>query len=139
MPVKFFSPEYAREFQEKLNSSEAYQKAGLGWRWTVGLISEAAPESNFPEASGLSLDLYDGVARSVEVSLEKAKACDFVITGAYSQWKKVMRKELDPTRGMLTGKLKVKGDLPTLIRYTRAANAMVDCSTQIDTVFPDES
>jgi putative sterol carrier protein len=72
------------------------------------------------------------------VPVEKAREANFVITGPYSRWKEVMRKQLDPTRAMLTGKLKVKGDLTTLIRYTKAANEMTEATTRLDIEFPDE-
>ena len=102
------------------------------------LVVEAEPDHNFKDAKGVLLDLFEGEARDVTmVSPDQARAADFVITGAYSRWKEVMRKQLDPTRAMMTGKLKVKGDLATLMRYTRAANEMTECTTRIDIDFPD--
>ena len=72
------------------------------------------------------------------MSAEAGKA-DFVITAPYSRWKQVMQKELDPTKGMMQGKLKLKGDLPTIVRYTRASQEMTECTTRIPVEFPDEN
>jgi putative sterol carrier protein len=139
MGVRAFSDEFAKAYQAELNKSEKYRQASKGWKWKVGLVVEAEPDRNFEESKGVLLDLFEGEARDVQmVSADQAKAADFVITGAYSRWKDVMQKKLDPTRAMLTGKLKVKGDLATLMRYTRAANEMTEATTRIDVDFPDE-
>jgi hypothetical protein len=39
---------------------------------------------------------------------------------------------------MVQGKLRVRGDLPTIIRYVNAANELVHLTGEVDTVFPDE-
>jgi putative sterol carrier protein len=139
MAVKAFSDEFARAYKDELNKSEKYRQASKGWKWTVGLVVEAEPDKNVKQAQGVLLDLYEGEARDVQmVPVEKAREANFVISGPYSRWKEVMRKQLDPTRAMLTGKLKVKGDLTTLIRYTKAANEMTEATTRLDIEFPDE-
>ena len=140
MPVKAFTQEFADAFKAEINKSSVYRQAGKGWRWTVGLVVEAEPDKNVPESRGLWLDLHEGEARDVkDVSAGDAAKADFVITAPYSQWKKVMRKELDPTRAMLQGKLKLKGDLPTIVRFTKASQEMTECTTRIDVLFPDEA
>ena len=113
MAIAAFSPEWAQAFKEEINRSPVYQQAGKGWKWTVGLVVDAEPDKNFPEARGVVLDLFEGQAREVHVgSAAEAQACDFVISGSYTRWKEVATKKLDATRGMLQGKLKLKGDLP---------------------------
>jgi putative sterol carrier protein len=139
MTVEAFTPEWAAAFKEEINRSEAYRKAAQGWKWTVGLVAEAEPDRNFPEAKGLYLDLYDGEAREVrQGTVEEAQGCDFVITAPYSRWKQVAQKELDATRGMLQGKLKLKGDLPTIVRYTKASQELTECTTRLPVTWPDD-
>jgi putative sterol carrier protein len=139
MTVEAFTPEWAAAFKDEINRSEAYRKAAKGWKWTVGLVAEAEPDRNFPEAKGLFMDLFDGEARDVrQGTLEEAQACDFVITAPYSRWKQVAQKELDATRGMLQGKLKLKGDLPTIVRYTKAAQELTECTTRLPVAWPDD-
>ena len=138
MAVKAFSDEFAAAFKDEINKSSVYKQAAKGWKWTVGLVVEAEPEKNFPEPSGLFLDLWEGEARSVKVvSPEEAGKCDFVITAPYTRWKQVMQKELDATKGMMQGKLKLKGDLPTIVRYTKSSQEMTECTTRIDIEYPD--
>src|SRR5919199_1343782 len=139
MAYKAFSQEWADAYKQALNESKVYRQAGKGWKWTVGLVVEAEPDKNVPEDQGLFLDLYEGEARDVRaVTGEQARKSDFVISAPYTQWKKVMLKELDPIRGMLQGKLKVKGDLPPIVRYTKASQEMAECTSRVEVEFPDE-
>ncbi len=39
---------------------------------------------------------------------------------------------------MMQGKLRVRGDLPTILRYVNAANELVVLTGEVDTIFPDE-
>ena len=139
MTVKAFSDDWAEQLTNELNNSSAYKAAAKGWKWTVGLVAEAEPDKNFPEARGVVMDLFDGAARSIKVGpATDAQKCDFVITAPYSRWKQVSKLELDATKGMLQGKLKLKGDLPTIVRYQKASQELTMCTTRVPTEWPDD-
>jgi putative sterol carrier protein len=140
MTYAAFSPEWAQAFKDEINNSDAYRQAAKGWKWTVGLVVEAEPDRSFPESKGLVMDLFDGGARDVRVgTADEARACDFSISAPYSRWKQVATKELDATRGMLQGKLKLKGSLPTIVRYTKASQELTNCTTRVPVAWPDEA
>lgn len=137
--VEAFSSEWAQLFKDEVNKSPVYRQAAKGWKWRVGLVVEAEPDRNFPESRGIVMDLFEGDARDIAVgTADEARACDFVITAPYSRWKQVAMKELDATRGMLQGKLKLKGDLPTIVRYTKASQELTECTTRVPVAWPDE-
>jgi putative sterol carrier protein len=134
-----FSEDWARRFKDEVNSSDAYKTAAKGWKWTVGLVIEAEPDKNFPEARGVVMDLYDGEARDIKVGpAADAQKCDFVITAPYTRWKQVATKELDATKGILQGRLKLKGDLPTVVRYNKASQELTEATTRVPVQWPDE-
>ncbi len=54
------------------------------------------------------------------------------------RWKSVVKKEIEPVKAMMQGKPKVRGDLPTIVRYVKASNVLTDLTTQLDTQFVDE-
>jgi hypothetical protein len=73
------------------------------------------------------------------VSAEEAALGDFVVSAPYSTWKQVLKKELEPMRAVMQGKLKLKGDLPTAVRYTKASLILQDLAGRVlDTEFLDE-
>ena len=140
MAVEAFSDDWAKLFKDEINRSSAYKSAAKGWKWSVGLVVEAEPDKSFPEAKGIVMDLFDGSARDIEVkSAAEAQKCEFVITAPYTRWKQVATKELDATKGILQGRLKLKGDLPTIVRYTKASQEMTECTTRVPVTWPDEN
>jgi putative sterol carrier protein len=72
------------------------------------------------------------------VSAGEGRAAAYVISAPYSRWKHVLAGELDPVKGMMQGKLKLDGDLPTIIRYVRAANELVRLTTSVPTEYVDD-
>ncbi len=139
MAIKAFSDEWANAYKDEINKSAVYQQAAAGWEGSVGLVVEAEPEKNFPEDKGVFMDLWHGEARDIKiVNEEQADKADFVIRGPYSRWKQVAKLELDATKGMLQGKLKLKGDLPTIVRYQKASQELTVCTTRFPVEWPDE-
>src|SRR5439155_25872913 len=110
-----------------------------GWEGKLGRVVESGQDWDFPGSRGVVMGLFDGAARDITVGpASDAQKCDFVITAPYSRWKQVATKELVATKGMLQGKLKLKGDLPTIVRYTKASQEMTECTTRIPVEWPDE-
>jgi putative sterol carrier protein len=139
MAYQAFSEDWAKAYKDEINQSEAYRHAGKGWKWKVGLVVEAEPDKNWPESKGLLMDLFEGEARDIKVtSADEARSADYVITASYSRWKEVATEKLDATRGMLQGKLKLKGDLPTIVRYTKASQELTKATTRVPVEWPDE-
>ncbi len=139
MAVEFVSHEWAERFKDEINRSSAYRAAGKGWKWTVGLVVEAEPDKNVPQSTGVVMDLFEGEARDIRIEgVDDARKSAFVITAPYSRWKQVAKKELDATRGILQGRLKLEGDLPTIVRYTKATQELVECVTRVPVEWPDE-
>ncbi len=139
MTVQAFSPDWAKLFKDEINRSSIYRSAGKGWKWTVGLVVEGEPDKKFPHSRGVVMDLFEGEARDISVGdAGAAQKCDFVVTAPYTRWKQVATKELDATKGMLQGKLKLKGDLPTIVRYTKATQELTECTTRVPVEWPDE-
>jgi putative sterol carrier protein len=66
-------------------------------------------------------------------------AASFVIVAPYALWKTVIRGELDPTKGMMQGRLKLtKGHMPTMVKYVTASKELVASTSRVPTKFRDE-
>ena len=140
MALIFPSVEWMEEYKKQINASEGYKKAAANWTaGVVALVISAKPEIGINEDFGMWLDLHQGVCRDAKkVSLEEAQKAPFCIISDYARWKQVIKKELEPVKGMMQGKLRLKGDLPTIVRYVKAAQELVECTTRIETKFLDE-
>jgi len=100
---------------------------------------QAEPDAHVPDDVWGYLDLWHGRCRGGGV-VERAtgERAAYLLSAPYTRWKAIVLGELDPIKAMMQGKLKVRGDLPTIVRYVRAANELVRLTGEVDTVFPDE-
>lgn len=140
MAYVFPSDDWLKEYYKQINSSEEYKKAAADWTaGAVVLILNKDPKIGLNDDFCMWLDLHKGVCREARrVSMDEAEKAPFVISGDYGRWKQVMMKELDPVKGMMQGKLKLKGALPTIVRFVKASQELVECSAKVETKFMDE-
>lgn len=100
---------------------------------------EAAPQYGLDIDLHILLDLWHGECRQARiVPPEIGEAGDFVITASADRWMEVGRKQLDTVKGMMQGKLRLKGDLPTIVRYVKASVRLTDISAAVGGKFPDD-
>ena len=139
MPL-FPSAEWLAGYVGRINESREYREAAATWEGDVAYVFESEPDKGIPEEIWVWLDLWHGECRGslYGISPEDGERAKFIIRAPYSRWKEVIRKELDPVKGMMQGKLKLKGDLPTIVRYVKAANELVNLAASVPTQFADE-
>jgi putative sterol carrier protein len=135
----FPSDEWLEAYRERINRSTEYRAAAGSWEGDIAFLFEAEPDRNVPVDLWAWLDLWHGECRRAHmIGRQEARGAAYVIAAPYSRWKDVLAGELDPIKGMMQGKLKLEGDLPTIIRYVRAANELVLLTTTVPTEFLDE-
>jgi putative sterol carrier protein len=138
--ARFPSEEWLAEYVQRINASESYRDAAETWEGDVAYVIEAEPDRGVPEDVWAWLDLWHGRCRDGSlVAPADGERARFVIRAPYSRWKEVIRGDLDPVKGMMQGKLKLRGDLPTIVKYVRAANELVTVAQSVPTEFPDEA
>ena len=104
------------------------------------MVVSADPSIGIGEDMAMWLDVNQGVCRACRlVSRQEADGAAFVLVAPYSRWKEVIRKELDPTKGMMQNKLKLtKGHMPTMVKFVTSNKELVESTTRIPTQFVDE-
>ncbi len=143
--IKYFlTEEWVKSAHEFINESEDYEKAAKTWEGDILFVATELPEKvreklTDKDKIGFWLDLWHGKSRGYKFveDPDNFKAT-FTITATYENWKKVLKGELNPVRGMMTRKLKVQGNLAKILRYTNAAIALLKAVQQVPTKFLDE-
>jgi len=137
---EFPSEEWGEQYKDAINASEAYAEAGKDWHHgSVVLVLEKEEAIGLNEDWGVWLGIDGGKCHEIKkVTVEEAAEAPFVISASYARWKQVIHKELDPVKGMMQGKLKLKGHLPTIVRFVKASQELVECATKVPTKFLDE-
>ncbi len=137
---EFPSEEWFKAYVERINGSPEYREAAATWEGDIAYVVEPEPDKGVDREQWAWLDLWHGDCRGYkyDITPEEGEQAKFIIRAPYSRWKEVINKELDPVKGMMQGKLKLKGDLPTIVRYVKAANELVNLAASVPTEFVDE-
>ncbi len=141
MSIAFPSAEWCAAYKDAINANDAYKVAAKDWTYgVVAMVVKADAALDIPEDIGMWLDVDQGTCRECSlVSATKANEAAFVLVADYARWKTVIRGELDPTKGMMQGKLKLtKGNMPTMVKYVNASKALVASTSSVPTKFRDE-
>jgi putative sterol carrier protein len=136
---EFASQSWFDAFVVQINGSDYYREVAEDWEGDIAFRIMAEPDRGVPQDIYGYLDLWHGKCRGGKVITEaEAETAAYTIAAPFSRWKDVVEGDLDPIKGMMQGKLRVRGDLPTIVRYVKAANELVRLTGLVDTEFQDE-
>ena len=133
---KFPSDEWIKALMDQVNASEAYREAAKTWEGDFYFVVTAG--GAVPEDVYLYMDLWHGECRDAfEATEPDAKAPEFVIRAPVAAWRKVIEKEVDPIRALMTRQLKLKGTMTKIMKQPKAATELVNCCTLVETTWPE--
>jgi len=132
--MKFGSVDWVKALENELNTSPAYEDAAKNWEGDFYFVVD--PEGVVTQPMYLYMDLWHGKCRESFVAADKnVKAPAFIMAGQYSKWKKVVLAQLDPIQALMTGQLKLKGNMVMVMKNVKAAQEIVRACTRIETEF----
>jgi putative sterol carrier protein len=132
MGLKFGTQAWVEAYMEKLNANAAYEDAAKTWEGDFVFIIEA--DGNLDHDVRFYVDLWHGKARTGR-ELKPDETCDaiFEFAGKWSEYEKLIDGALDPIKGLMTRKFKLKGDMKKVMRAVKAANQLVETIKMVDT------
>ncbi|MFW6120800.1 MAG: SCP2 sterol-binding domain-containing protein [Petrotogales bacterium] len=130
--VRFPSDEWIQTFKKELNKNKAYEKVAKDWEGDFLFV--ITPDLGLKEEVIFYVDLWHGKCREAYLVTGNKKAA-FVFKGPYSNWKKVINKELDPIRGLIRGMFTVEGDSKVILDQVKAAQELVNTASKISVDF----
>ena len=133
--AKFPSAEWLAEYVTKLNSNANYEDAARKWEGAMTFVVQK--DGLFEKDAYLYMDLFHGKCRASQFSytIGDLPPAQYKYIGPFTNWKRLINKEIDPIQGILTGKFKLEGSMMTIMRFTRAAKEMVATTTHVQTEF----
>jgi putative sterol carrier protein len=136
---EFPSDAWVRAFVDTINASEEYARLAHDWEGDVVIAVEAEPDRGVPTDVHVLLDLWHGACREGGiVDEERGAGAEFLVRAPYSRWKDVIRGDLEPVKGLMQGKLRVRGDLQKILRYVKATQELALLTGKVETTFPDD-
>lgn len=140
--LEFPSNEWVAAYKDAINANADYKKAGKDWtHGVVAMVVKAEPSLGIAEDLAMWLDVDQGTCRDCKLmpAKEAEEKAPFVVQASYAQWKQVIKKEIDPTKALMQGKLKLtKGHMPTMVKYVNASKQLVESTTRVSTKFKDD-
>ncbi len=138
MGLVFPSPEWVAAYRDAINASEGYRKAGRDWtHGVVAMVVKADAALGLPNDVAMLRDVHEGACRSAAlVDASEASGAAFTIVSDYPRWKSVLLREVDPTKAMMQGKLRLtKGHMPTMLKFVQASKELVEAASFVPTTF----
>ena len=136
MAIKFPSDAWIKEMSRELNASESYYQSAKDWEGDFTFVVE--PDDVYDTTTYLYLGLHHGKSPAAgEIQELGEKDAEYTISAPYSTWRKVIEGKIDPIQGLMTKRLKLKGNMMMVMRYPKAAKEIMACASQIPTEFAE--
>jgi putative sterol carrier protein len=133
-PYVYFTPEWAALYEKAVQADADYKEAARDWEGTVVLHILPGPDYGLDVDVYLLMDLWHGDCRSMRVvPPEAGEGADYVISGSLERWAQTRG---DTTRGIMQGKLSLKGEVPRIVRAGRASQCLCRISSTIGGKYP---
>lgn len=135
MGFKLPSDEWIKEFGRQINSSKAYEESAKDWEGDFIFVMEA--DKTLPKTVYFFVGLNHGKCTDTAmIESRDAREAQFVLTGSFESWRKIIEGKLDPIQAIMTRKLKLEGNLAKVLRYPKSAKELVNCVMRVPTEFP---
>ena len=132
--MKILTIEWLEAFGDAINNNQAYKDAASWWEGDMMCVIE--PSGPLDHEVRFYLGLYHGDCTGVKLLEPGEQASpEFTLAGPYDNWVKVAKKQLDTIQAVMSGKLRLEGNLAKLMRATRAAQEIVNSLQKVDTEF----
>ncbi|MFX1535817.1 MAG: SCP2 sterol-binding domain-containing protein [Promethearchaeota archaeon] len=132
--MKLGCQEHLEEIKRRVNSNKEYLEMAKGeGRKSFTFVLEAEPNKNISEPISIGYIENDGV---IEDIWQEERETDFVISGKYWNWVRILRGELGPTKALTMRKLKLKkGSLIKLLKSSDSTVKWVEILRSIPVEF----
>jgi putative sterol carrier protein len=129
--MQFMSKPWVEALAKALQEDPKYQKKAKGFDSYYQIVCTPSPEQGMSEtrACGLLLpqatETWEGIREDV----------DYTMTASYEIFYKIYKGQMGAVLAITSGKAKVKGNIPRMLRYTAGTNMFVAIMKTIPTEF----
>ena len=132
--MKILTQEWCDAFGEAINNNPAYKQAASWWEGDMLCVVE--PSGPLDHEVRFFLGLFHGECTGVKLIEEGEQVeAEFTLSGPYDNWVLIAKKQLDTIQGVMSGKLRLEGNMAKLMRATRAAQEIVNSLQNVPTEF----
>ncbi len=141
MAVLYPSQEWCEAWKIAMNNSQAVQENGKNWGadFNGNFVFEITPGGGLDETTYLYMESKAGTC-SASRMVEDPSGLDpgFYVTGAYPDFKEVIKGDKDFIEGVVRGLFKVKGDMSKIMRNAKFVRAVANSFTLFEAAYLGE-
>ena len=139
MAYRFGTAEYAHALCDEINNSSEYRNAAS--KWGVGfngnLLFAFEADDAIQDALYLLARLQAGRCDGAEfVPGPSHPDQGFTLRAPFRLWREILERRTLAATAILTGKMKVDGDMITLLKHAGSSRSLIHCVASIPTEFP---
>ena len=141
MSAEFVSTVWIDALWSHLRDDNDFAVASRTWRHgPLALVMEAAPDQHFPQTVAIRLDVHQGDIRDVRaVILDDLRLVPSQIWASFVRWKQMIASNGDLVDAALQSKVRVVGDLTTIVQHRDLFTAIVRAAEAIETEWQDDA
>ena len=138
MAFAFGTSEWCAALREEIDRSSEYRNAAA--KWGVGfngnLLFAFEADAALAEPLYLFLKLQAGRCDGAEFVPGPAHPeAGFALRAPFSLWREILERKTLAATAILTGKLRVEGEMLTLLKHAGASRALIHCTASVPTEF----
>jgi len=137
----FGTSAWSAALREEINRSSEYRNAAAKWGagFNGNLLFAFEADAALAKPLYLFLKLQAGRCDGAEfVPGPSHPDAGFALRAPFSLWRDLLERTTLAATAILTGKLRVEGEMLTLLKHAGANRALIHCTATVPTEFPSE-
>jgi putative sterol carrier protein len=137
--LPFGTQEWGDALRDEINGSSEYRNAAAKWGagFNGNLLFAFEADGSLSKPLYLFLKLGEGRCDAAEfVPNASHPDAGFALRAPFSLWRDILERKTLAATAILTGKMRVEGELLTLLKHAGASRALIHCTASVPTQFP---
>ena len=138
MALAFGTAEWCAALRDEINRSSEYRNAAAKWGagFNGNLLFAFEADAALAKPLYLFLKLQAGRCDGAEfVPGPSHPDAGFALRAPFSLWRDLLERKTLAATAILTGKLRVEGEMLTLLKHAGANRALIHCTASVPTEF----
>jgi putative sterol carrier protein len=130
--VNYGTLQWWQELRDKFNADDKLKNELLKG-YTSDIIFRVSDKPNLDQYKGIYVNVKNGVITEVRVCANRDERAKVVTEGKYDTWKKIVMQTTDPTKVLITRKIKIAGPMGELLKYMKGWLRLLDLLKEVPT------
>ncbi|MFW9800455.1 MAG: SCP2 sterol-binding domain-containing protein [Candidatus Thorarchaeota archaeon] len=130
--IELGSDAYLTEFKKKLNDDDAYRTLAAKVADSYTLVLQAEPDKGVDNTLIVGFEIKEGEMTDIWLG---EKETSYILSARYRVWVDILLGKIGANRAFITRKLKIKGNMPRLLKTAKATDRLVELLRELPTEF----